>query len=211
MSVEPRLHVFFASESPRALILRRGPSDWMHVLAWNTATDVVTRGAWFHGRIDASRCSLSPDGNLFIYFAVCHRKTSRWPLGFAWTAISRPPWLTALIRWPQSDMWGGGGSFNSNKSVILNFPRWRHWLFRRGRIPKSFRLFFSPQGASGIPMLLPGKCSYENGIGVDQQGRGFAYRNACLVRQTGDNFIQIVDLSDMSPDPQPSPQSARGW
>ena len=211
MSVEPRIDILFAAESPRALILRRGPSDWVHVLTWDTATDVVTRGAWFHGRIDASRSSLSPDGQFFIYFAVCHRKTSRWPFDFAWTAISKPPWLTALVRWPQSDTWGGGGSFCANKTVLLNFSKWRHWAMRRGHVPKTFTVLFAPKSSSNGFGTVPVKYSYDNAVGIDQQGRGFALQNARLVRQTGDKIVEIVDLSDMPPDPQPSPQSVRMW
>ena len=211
VSVEPRIDILFAAESPQALILRRGPSDWVHVLTWDTSTDVVTRGAWFHGRIDASRCSLSPDGQLLIYFAVCHRKTSRWPLGFAWTAISKPPWLTALVRWTQSDTWAGGGSFCGNNSVLLNFSKWRHWVLRRGHVPKTFTVFFAPKSSSNSSATLPAKCSYDNAVGIDQQGLGFALQNTCLVRQAGDKIVKIVDLSNMSPDPQPSPQIARVW
>jgi hypothetical protein len=211
VAVEPRIDILFAAESPQALILRRGPSDWVHVLTWDTSTDVVTRGAWFHGRIDASRCSLSPDGQLLIYFAVCHRKTSRWPLGFAWTAISKPPWLTALVRWTQSDTWAGGGSFCGNSSVLLNFSKWRHWVLRRGHIPKTFTVFFAPKSSSNSSATLPAKCSYDNAVGFDQQGLGFALQNTCLVRQAGDKIVKIVDFSNMSPDPQPSPQSARVW
>ena len=209
--IEPHIDILFASESPQALILRRGPSDWVHLLQWHTDNDVVNRGAWFHGRIDAERCSLSPDGNLFVYFAVCHRKSSRRPLSFAWTAISKPPWLTALIRWPQSDTWGGGGAFNTNHSLFLNFSRWRHWLFRRGRIPASFSLLFSSKNVSTVSKSVPTKCFYENAAGIDQQGRAFALQHGCLVRRTGDQVIQVVDLSDMYPDPQPSPQHARVW
>ncbi len=211
VSVEPRIDILFAAESPKALILQRGPSDWVHLITWDTATDVVTRGAWFHGRIDASRCSLSPDGQLLIYFAVCHRKTSRCPLGFEWTAISKPPWLTALVRWTQSSTWGGGGSFCGNNSVLLNFSKWRHWMLRRGHVPKGFTVLCASEGSAVSSATLSTKCSYDNAGGMDQQGRGFALRNTCLVRQHGDKIVTIIDLSNMSPDPQPSPQIARVW
>jgi len=211
VSVEPHIDIVFATDSPKAVILRRGPSDWVHVLAWDTSTDVVTRGAWFHGRIYASRCSLSPDGELLIYFATCHRKTSRWPFGFAWTAISKPPWLTALVRWTQSTTWAGGGTFCGNNSVLLNFSQWRNWVLRRGHIPKSFTILFAPKGSSANSAPLPAKCAYDNAVGIDHQGLGFAFQDSCLVRQHGDKVVKIIDLSNMSPDPQPSPQCARVW
>ena len=34
-----------------------------------------------------------------------------------WTAISRPPWFTALAVWPKGDSWGGGGLFVSRSST----------------------------------------------------------------------------------------------
>ncbi len=39
---------------------------------------------------------------------------------YAWTAISRPPYLTALALWPKGDCWHGGGLFETNKQVWLN-------------------------------------------------------------------------------------------
>jgi hypothetical protein len=41
------------------------------------------------------------------------------PIG-TWTAISRPPHLTALALWPNMGTWGGGGLFESEHSILLN-------------------------------------------------------------------------------------------
>jgi hypothetical protein len=39
---------------------------------------------------------------------------------YAWTAVSRPPWLTALALWPKGDCWWGGGLFAFNRTLVLN-------------------------------------------------------------------------------------------
>jgi hypothetical protein len=65
---------------------------------------------------------------------------------YAWTAISKPPYLTALALWPKGDCWNGGGLFHSNKALALYHtpatkphpehkpPRWLHVTFTdRGR------------------------------------------------------------------------------
>jgi hypothetical protein len=73
-----RLFVIHAREKPVALILRRGPARWYHLIAWRTDTDTFEHGAWFRGRIYEDRCDLSPDGELFLYFAL---QGSRWATG----------------------------------------------------------------------------------------------------------------------------------
>jgi len=109
-------------QAPRAgvaVIFRRGPSKWVEVIRWDTQNDRFERGPWFNGRIYEKRCDLSPDGELLIYFAS--RFASVDPeYTRAWTAVSRPPWLTALALWPKGDCWWGGGLFLSKRQVWLN-------------------------------------------------------------------------------------------
>lgn len=71
-------------------------------------------GQWFKGRIYERRCDLSPSGEKLIYFAAKYRS----PL-YTWTAVSRPPFLTALLLWPKGDAWGGGGLFNNERTIGL--------------------------------------------------------------------------------------------
>jgi hypothetical protein len=58
---------------------------------------------------------LTPAGDKLIYFAAKYETPTR-----TWTAISRPPFLTALALWPKGDAWGGGGLFDSDRQVRLN-------------------------------------------------------------------------------------------
>jgi hypothetical protein len=94
----------------------------VELIAWDTAEDNVERGHWFHGRIYERRCDLTPDGRLFVYFASkFNKRTLNDPqYTYAWTAVSRPPWLTALALWPKGDCWWGGGLFSFNRTLMLN-------------------------------------------------------------------------------------------
>ncbi len=117
-----RLSLILARSAPTAVVLRRGPSRWVQLWTWNTARDEFQPGQWFHGRIYDRRCDLSPDGSLLLYFASKFTgKTLADPdYTYAWTAISKPPYFTALALWPKGDCWHGGGLFETIRRVWLN-------------------------------------------------------------------------------------------
>ncbi len=104
------------------VVFRRGPTNWVQVFKWDTEHDTFDAGQWFKGRIYERRCDLSPDGALLIYFASKFnaRTVKDKEYTYAWTAISRPPYLTALALWPKGDCWHGGGLFESSSQVWLN-------------------------------------------------------------------------------------------
>jgi hypothetical protein len=119
----PRLALLWARAAPRAIILRRGPSKTVELVLWDTEHDEFEPGHWFRGRIYERRCDLSPNGRLFVYFASKFnsqtvRDDSQYT--YAWTAVSRPPYLTALALWPKGDCWWGGGLFRNNRTLFLN-------------------------------------------------------------------------------------------
>ncbi|MBI2093698.1 MAG: hypothetical protein HYT88_03130 [Candidatus Omnitrophica bacterium] len=113
--VATRLFAILARETPLAVVLRRGPSKQVQLIRWDRAKDRFEYGQWLKGRIYERRCDLSPSGDKLIYFAAKYKK----PL-FSWTAVSRPPYLTALTLWPKGDGWGGGGLFKSEQAILLN-------------------------------------------------------------------------------------------
>jgi hypothetical protein len=117
-----RLYFILARQAPVGVIFRRGPSKWVQLIRWNTETDTFEPGQWLHGRIYEKRCDLSPDGSLLIYFAqkINRRTMEDREYTYAWTAISKPPYLTALALWPKGDCWHGGGLFETNARVWLN-------------------------------------------------------------------------------------------
>lgn len=110
-----RLYSILAREAKRAVVFRRGPSKRVQLLVWHTDTDEFEEGQWFKGRIYERRCDLSPSGKLLIYFAAKHKLPY-----FSWTAVSKPPFLTALAMWPKGDCWGGGGLFESERKIRVN-------------------------------------------------------------------------------------------
>jgi hypothetical protein len=128
-----RLYALLARAAPRAVIFRRGPSKQVLLIAWNTATDEFEEGQWLKGRIYERRCDLSPEGDLLLYFAANYR-----PPYFSWSAISKPPFLTALAMWPKGDGWGGGGHFLRHGAIALNHRPGEMALAEGFAIPKWF-------------------------------------------------------------------------
>jgi hypothetical protein len=118
--IPARLHVVLAREASKAVIVRRGPSNWARIILWHTDTDTFEGGQWLRGRIFGERCALSPDGSLFLYFAMQWHKARGGYRG-TWTALSKPPYLTALALWPLGSTYGGGGIFIDNRTILLNY------------------------------------------------------------------------------------------
>lgn len=111
----PRLYAILARSARTGVVFRRGPSRLVQLIRWDLRTDTFEHGQWLKGRIYERRCDLTPSGELLVYFAA----TNRAPYG-SWTAISKPPFLTALSLWPKGDAWGGGGLFQDERKLLLN-------------------------------------------------------------------------------------------
>lgn len=125
-----RIDGLLAREAPIVVLFRRGPSKSVGLFRWDLRDDRIEEGQWFWGRIFTRRCDLSPNGELLCYFAGRFKD----PLG-TWTAISRPPYLTALALWPNGDTWGGGGLFETHRTLGLN-----HSFGEAGETPWTPRL-----------------------------------------------------------------------
>jgi len=180
------------------------------LLAWDTADDTVFPGAWFHGRIYESGCSVSPDGALFGYLATKYDGHSNRDVNYAWTAISKLPWLTALALWPHSELRGGSVQFVDNETLIIDCPHWER-LITKDKLPDGFAVHPRWVGSGAPEQQLPKtnkpQGSLDGSFGIDQSGRAFQYIDGKLTR---DGQL-IVDLGSMSPDPQPPPDFARTW
>jgi hypothetical protein len=122
--IPARLYCLLAREARIGVIFRRGPSRQVLLIRWNMAKDSFEEGQWFKGRIYERRCDLSPYGDKLIYFAATYKA----PL-HSWTAISKPPWFTAVALWSKGDGWNGGGYFVTQNSVVLNDP-WRDMVLQ---------------------------------------------------------------------------------
>jgi len=112
-----RIKMLHARKVNTTVIFRRGPSKWVQVLKWNTETDEIVEGQWFNGRIYTEKSDLSPYGNYMIYFAAKFKAEKN---EYTWTAISKPPYLTAIALWKKEDTFDGGGLFESTRKISLN-------------------------------------------------------------------------------------------
>ena len=200
-----RLFVIPARDESVAVILRRGPSAWYHVILWDTRRDIFTHGAWLKGRIYEEKCDLSPDGKLFVYF-VHQGSRGGTEYTHAFTAVSRPPWLHALILWPQETTYGGGGRFVGDRQLALR-PLWHEPL--RDTHPE--------YPVCGIEIVdAPAKLHQSSGevpdadwCGRDQKGRLIYTRGGVICYRHRGRDEVIADFSDLEPDPQPAPEWAR--
>lgn len=195
------LFVILARERPVAVILRRGPSDWYHVILWDTASDRFERGAWLRGRIYEDRCDLSPDGELFVAFVHQGRKSNT-AATHAWSAVSRPPWLHALALFPQGTTYGGGGRFTGKRSLTLR---------------ASAALAHPDHPSDGLEVTLgnpPRHVSSAEVEGAEWSGRDQAgalvfTRGHVLYRRTRSGDRVIADFGGLVPEPAAAPERAR--
>jgi len=106
----PRLFGIPARHVPVVAVLRRGPSAWAQVGRWDVgSTPSYLSGSWLRGTLYPQRCDLSPDGRYLSYFTL--RPHSDWAPGPTYLAVSRLPWLTALVAWGTGGTWTRGLQF----------------------------------------------------------------------------------------------------
>ena len=199
-SPPPRIFIIPAADADAAIVIRRGPSNWFHLLKWDMAKDSFEPGAWFRGSMYPEKCDLSPDGSLFLYFVLQGNKFTTSYSG-AWTAVSRAPWLTALGLWPQGTTYGGGGRFVAN----------RHLVIRAGdATPHPDHPGTGLRVELGNPQAHASSREVEGATwsGRDRKGRLiFAKDGKILRRSANGKDKELVDLAGLTPDPKPSP----GW
>jgi hypothetical protein len=112
--------VLLARQAHVGVILRRGPTEWWRITLWDTKNDTFEGGQWLRGRFYPERCDLSPNGQLLIYFCgKWKRRNVEAGYGETWTAVSRPPYFTALTLWPMGSTWGGHGVFVDDQTVAV--------------------------------------------------------------------------------------------
>jgi hypothetical protein len=124
-----RIDGIVAAEANVAIVFRRGPSKLTQLLVWDLNTDEVTPGQWIKGHAYTRRADVSPDGRYLVcaftnYSASRKRHTKlskddEW-LTCGWTAVSRPPYFTAIGLWFTGGAWNGGGIWEDNRSLLLN-------------------------------------------------------------------------------------------
>jgi hypothetical protein len=125
-----RLYVLIARRAEVAVIFRGGPAKQVLLVRWDLSNDTFEAGQWFKGRVYERSCDLSPTGDRLIYFAGQYRA----PL-YTWTAVSRPPFFTAVALWEGMGCWGGGGLFAGEHEIRLHWDA-RELLSNEASIPK---------------------------------------------------------------------------
>lgn len=127
--------MLLARKAPVAVVMRRGPTKWWHLTLWNTDRDHFTSGQWFRGSLYPAKCDLSPDGQLFSYFAGKYSARAR-DRGYddTWIAVSRPPYFTALALWPVGDTFGGQTMFTDDGTLHVGSLKPHHPDHPPGRL-----------------------------------------------------------------------------
>ncbi|MFZ6657112.1 hypothetical protein [Undibacterium sp. TJN19] len=199
----PRLFIIFAKNAHVAAIFARGPTNWFHVIRWDTRNDTFESGAWICGRLYPERCDLSQDGELLLYF-VHQGRRSRTSYTSAWTGISRLPWLHALGLWPQGDTWGGGGHFETNRRISLaagslQQPHPEH-------IPYGLEVNYGSRERRSSSKEVAGA----TWSGRDQSKRLIFTANGKVHWQRDEQTVQVLtDFNDDKPAPCEAPAWAR--
>ena len=172
-------------------------------------------------------CDLSPDGEHFLYFALDGRWGSQGKGSF--TAISKPPYWTALALFPVGHTWSGGGVFldaghfyaDGEADVIgraEDLRRVRHGqpekgcttglrLETGGRAPldrvATKRLLVEPVPSDGWELLQ--RMRIPTGNALDH----YDTKGGKLYRRSGMDLELIRDFTDMSFEPIRAPYDWR--
>ena len=116
-----RLFVYLARDTPRAVVLRRGPTDWARLSLWHTDTDHIEHGQWIKGRVYERRSDLSADGSHFAAFVRQSGGRVTGPGTDSWIALSRPPYFTALALWFVGGTYHTGAFFPAADTLWLGY------------------------------------------------------------------------------------------
>jgi len=212
-----RLYLFFARDVPHAVILRQGPSKVFRMILWNTDNDTFEDGQWLRHKVYHEHCSLSPDGRYFIYTAL----NGKWDsiTKGSYTAISHPPYFTALALYPHGDMWSvGGGRFVGNNLYILNtHSDVRDIIGRAKDLTRVFQVEPTDQIATGIVLADGGRAPLTQAL-REQILEGdkwhppldrYDTKGGVLYRRRGMELTPIRDFTDMSFEPIRAPYDDR--
>lgn len=212
---QTRLHLFFATENDRAVILRQGPSKHYCMILWHRDTDMFEDGQWIKQRVYTDLSDLSPDGHHFLYFTLNGDWTGE--SEGAYTVLSQPPYFTALALFPEGSTWGGGGRFADNTHYVATGGPDIHGrddglirLMRKERTGKN------PSGLwrmDGKPARL-GEAAIARVHAPQAQSQTFALdrydtQGGCLYRRAGGEMELIRDFTDMAFEPIRAPYDWR--
>ena len=172
------LYGIVARDARVAVVFRRGPTRHVRMLRWDLARDVVEPGQWLFGTVETSASGLSPDGELLVYSA---RKG-----GEPFTAVSRPPYFTALAFFGLGSD-ARGGFFPSARELVVGrtFGRARDEVDTQGviRLNDMFAYFFGGKKRfEGWDAATYGVADVHHGFWAEPPGG--VQRKSCPARRT---------------------------
>lgn len=138
-----RIHLLPAKTSPYVLVIRRKPSKLFHIIRWNTRSDTLEHGSWFHGRLYPKRCDISFDGQWMVYLAMGAS-------GVTWNGVCRLPYLRTVAQAPSVGTWYGGGYWRDPKTLMLN-----GWQPATGSVPFTLERLQSAFGGEDFGVFYP--------------------------------------------------------
>jgi len=115
------LHLLLCEESDSAVIVRIGPRRVSCLVDWDRSKDTFRVGPWFHARVYAKACSLSPDGkHVLIYAMDGHWDT---PNCGAWFTLLSVPDFKLLAEFPIGDLYGAFAGFIDSQQYWVRKSR----------------------------------------------------------------------------------------
>ena len=114
--MQARIFFIKAQKVNKAIVFRRGPTDWIQMIVWDLNSDLFEFGQWINKKVPMRNCDVSPSGKYLIYLV------DNFEHGNSRTVISKPPFWTALTAWEHGDPLfdSGGGLFAEEKTILLN-------------------------------------------------------------------------------------------
>ncbi len=123
---DPKIRGYFARRANTAVFLyrRRRNETWLISCDYGDGKGKTKRptfevGSRFTGRFYPGRCSLSPNGERFVYFVMGGHQSTFARQFYCWTAMCKPPQIAAEFLLPHDDTWGGGGVFLDDKNLVI--------------------------------------------------------------------------------------------
>jgi hypothetical protein len=165
-SAKVTLFGIVARDAPVAVVFRRGPTRHVRLIRWDLRTDALTLGQWLVGTVDAGPSGLSADGELLVY---CARKGRQ-----AFTAVSRPPYFTALAFWEKTSFETGGGFFDGDRRLVLGArianPREAQNIPEDVEITDVWEYFWRGRQFTGWSDVVPRSPEANHGFRSETQG-----------------------------------------
>ena len=193
------LNLFFSRNREKAVILYRASNKLHRLIGWDLRSDSYTPGQWIKKTIYPQDCALSPDGSRFLYAGMNG--------GWAFLAVSHPPFFTAIAHVPGLLTWDLGGFFVDDATLALKVNAEPAAFSFSGLQLAPPGVYMNSVGeplSAGQRAAVQSKERARRGQPDDLAGR-YSCREARLFRKTPDGDQLLQDFSRMKFEPIPAP------